>query len=126
MRKSKLTIEVQMKICEALRGGNYREVAVQWAGVPLETFNDWMKRKDERYIVFQRAIEEAERAAEVRAVALVMKAAGADPRHAQWWLERKFPERWARKERHEVTGEGGGAVKVEHGIRVFLPEEERG
>jgi len=37
-----------------------------------------------------------------------MKAAEEDPKHAEWWLERKHPERWGRKERHELTGAGGG------------------
>jgi transposase-like protein len=123
-RPSKLTVEVQMRVCEALRGGNYRDVAAQWAGISPSTLAKWLKKKDEKHLAFQRAVEEAERAAEVRAVAIVMKAASSEPRHAQWWLERKYPERWGRRDRHEVMGDGGGPVRVEHGVRVFLPAEE--
>lgn len=123
-RPTKLTPEVRARLCEALRGGNYRETAALWAGVTPETLARWMQKKGERFDQLRKEVLEAERAAEVRAVALVMKAAAADPKHAQWWLERKFPERWGRRDRHELMGEGGGPVKLEHGIQVFLPAEE--
>jgi hypothetical protein len=59
---------------------------------------------------------EAERAAEIRLVALVIKAAADDPRHAEWWLARKFPGRWADRSRVRadvaVAGRGGGPVEV--------------
>jgi hypothetical protein len=124
-RPTKLTGAIQAKVCEAIRGGNYRETAALWAGVPPETLSRWMKKPGAKFVAFRRAVLEAERAAEIRAVALVMKAAAEDPNHAKWWLERKFPERWGRRERHELMGEGGGPVRVEHGIQVFLPAEER-
>lgn len=123
-RPTKLTIEIQTKVCDAIRGGNYRETAAMWVGVPPETLSRWMKKTGAKYLAFRRAVLEAERAAEIRAVALVMKAAAEDPSHAKWWLERKFPERWARRDRHELMGEGGGPVKLEHGIQVFLPSED--
>jgi hypothetical protein len=125
-RPTKLSAELQARLCEAIRSGNYRETAAQWAGVSPETLSRWMHRKGARYDAFRRAVLEAERAAEIRAVALVMKAAADDPAHARWWLERKFPDRWGRRERHELTGEGGGPVRVEHGVRVYLPAEVDG
>ena len=85
----------------AVRAGNYREVAAQAAGVPPRTFYRWCRRGREASAgplrEFWQALLEAERAAEMGAVALVMKRARKDARHAQWWLERKFPERWGRE-----------------------------
>ena len=31
-----------------------------------------------------------------------------------WWLERKFPDRWGKRERREVTGKKGGPIQHEH------------
>lgn len=105
------------KLLQALRGGNFREVACEWAGIPERTFRAWMQEGEagapQSSVDFCRQVMEAEKAAEIRNVAFVMKAAEEDPKHAEWWLERKHPERWGRKERHELTGAGGGALQVE-------------
>jgi hypothetical protein len=109
------------RLLNALRGGNWREVACEWADIPVSTFCDWMREgeagKPESSVDFRKRVLEAEKAAEIRAVALVMKAAEDDPRHAEWWLERKHPDRWGRKERQDVTMRGpgpGGEHVVEH------------
>jgi hypothetical protein len=49
----------------------------------------------------------------MRCVALVMKAAAEDARHAEWWLERKYPQRWGRKQRHEITGKNGEVIRAQ-------------
>ncbi|MDP2659908.1 MAG: hypothetical protein Q8R28_04180, partial [Dehalococcoidia bacterium] len=98
-RPTKCTPETQAKVVEAIVGGNYREVAAQWAGLGPETITRWMSRNREPYLSFRHAVLEAEQAAEIRAVALIMKGAAEDPKHAEWWLERKFHERWGRKDR---------------------------
>lgn len=104
--KTKLTPEVQERLCTALRGGNFRKTACAWAGIPYRSFHEWMlkgeRKKSGPLAEFRRAVIEAEKAAEIRAVALVLKAAEKDPRHAEWWLSHRFPERWADKARHEM------------------------
>ena len=122
-RPTKCTPEAQTKIVQAIAGGNYREVAAQWAGVAPDTLGRWLSRNREPYLTFRRAVLEAEQAAEIRAVALVMKAAAEDPKHAEWWLERKFHERWGRKDRHEVTGADGGPIDAR--VVFYLPEPTR-
>lgn len=102
-RPTKLTPECQQKVVDAIRGGNYREVAAEWAGIAPETLTRWMSRKGHPYEGFRQAVLEAEKAAEIRMVALVMKAAAEDPKHAEWWLERKFHERWGRQDRVQVN-----------------------
>ena len=116
-RPSKLTPEVQEKVAASIRAGNFRYVAGLWAGIAERTFETWMRlgkaRPRSKHGEFRRAVLEAEKAAEMRCVALVMKAASQDARHAEWWLERKYPQRWGRKDRHEVTGKGGGPVQAQ-------------
>ncbi len=122
-RPTKCTPEAQTKIVQAIAGGNYREVAAQWAGVAPETLGRWLSRKREPYLSFRRAVLEAEQAAEIRAVALIMKAAAEDPKHAEWWLERKFHERWGRRDRTELTGKDGGPIQT--AVTVYVPENGR-
>lgn len=109
-----LTPEVQAKLVHALRAGNFRSISAEYAGVPQRTFFDWMRRgketSDEPFRSFRRAVIEAEKAAEVRTVLLIMKAAEKDPRHAEWWLSHRFPERWADKSRAEYRAQ----LKLQH------------
>lgn len=105
-RRTTLTPDLIVKICLAILDGNYRYVAVQAAGVPIRTFNRWCKlgKKYPEGIYGQlwHALLEAETQAEMSAVARVLKAANEDPKHAQWWLERKFPQRWGRQFRFDM------------------------
>jgi hypothetical protein len=115
-RPCQLTPEITAKVVQAISGGNYRQVAAQWAGVSARTFHEWVAKGKRQssgiYVDFLQAILEAERAAEIRMVALVMKAAAEDPRHAEWWLERKRPARWGRRDRHEVRHSGTTTVHI--------------
>lgn len=119
-RPSVMTPEAVEKLLQALRAGNFRNVAAEWAGISQRVFREWMaKGKDEKagsFRDFRRRVLEAEKAAEIRAVGLLMKAAEHDAKHASWWLERKFPERWGRKERHEVSGAKGGPIQTESAL----------
>ena len=129
-RPTKLTPQVQEKVVQALRGGNFRYVAALWAGIDRSQFKRWMvrgKRGPKLYRAFRAAVIEAEKGAELRAVALVIKAAGADAKHAEWWLERKFPSRWDRKDRHEFTGKDGGPIshKREEPLTAELMADDR-
>ena len=117
-RPTKLTPEVQDKIVTALRAGNYQETAARYAGIAEPTFYEWMARgKSEPgsiYSEFAEAVEKAKADAEVRDVALIDRAAAdGNWQAAAWKLERKFPNRWGRVNRTEVTGADGGALKVE-------------
>ena len=129
-RPTKLTPEVADKICQAIAGGNYREVAAAWAGIGERTLREWMQRGESprsRYHDFRRRVLEAEQAAEIRAVGLIMAKAATDPVHAQWWLQRKHPERWGRQDRSDVkvtlTDQPVAAALVEI-LRRFIPEDK--
>jgi len=117
-RPTKLTPQVQARIVQAIVGGNDITVAAAYAGIHRDTFYAWLERgqkaKTGPYSDFSDAIQKAQADAETRNVALIAKAAKDGTwTAAAWWLERKYPERGGRKERHEVTGKDGGDLIVE-------------
>jgi transposase len=116
-RPTKLTPALQQKICDAVRAGNYLETAAAFAGIDKTTFHRWMRRgaRGSRgvYRDFSQAVEKALADAETRDVALIAKAAADGAWQASAWrLERKFPDRWGRRERHEIDATVKGAMKV--------------
>ena len=63
-RPSKLTLDVQEKIIQALHLGNHRKHAAAYAGIDETTLRRWMARgrnpSDEAYAAFREAVEQAE------------------------------------------------------------------
>jgi transposase-like protein len=125
-RASKLTPETQDRIIQAVRTGNYLEVAAQYAGVHKGTLYRWLEQAedpeaDEMYRNFRDALESARAQAEVRNVALIQRAADEGTWQASaWFLERTAWQRWGR--RTMVSGEDGGPVKVEVSAKDSLRE----
>ena len=122
-RPTKLTPQVQARIVQAIVGGNDITVAAAYAGIGKTTFYEWLERgrkeaarlaassrakpKDSEtpFAEFADAIQKAQADAETRNVALIAKAAQEGTwTAAAWWLERKHPDRWGRKERIEHSG----------------------
>ena len=113
-RPSKISAEVQKDICDALKVGNYRMVACEYAGIAHSTFKDWMarargtsKRKNggDQYVAFAAAVKKAEAQAHVRNVTIVQNAGKKYWHASAWWLERKYPKMWGKQERIEHSGE---------------------
>jgi transposase len=121
-RPAKLTPERQAKIVQAIRLGNTRECAAKWAGVGRSTLLLWLargrkererleqpgarKRRSERiYLDLLAAVEKAEADAEAAMVGHITKAVrDGQWTAAAWWLERRYPEKWGRKDRLSVEG----------------------
>lgn len=106
---TKLDDDLTGKICQAIRAGNYMETAAAYAGVPRSTLYDWLKRgRDRPDSVYGALVEQVELAvaeAEVRDVALIAKAADDGVWQASAWrLERRYPDRYGRRTRHDVSG----------------------
>lgn len=114
--KSKLTPEVQEKICAAIAAGNYDIVAARYAGISDTTFYRWLKEGEEAANGIKHgfwvAVKDAGAKAEVRNVALIENAASFTWQAAAWWLERKYSDRWGRRERLEHVGDAGGPMEV--------------
>jgi hypothetical protein len=116
-RKDKLTAQVQDRICNAIRAGNYYEAACKYAGISRQTFWNWLERggkaRSGKFKDFYEAVKQAEAEAEVRIVAQWQKSIPESWQAARDFLARRFPERWGPKEKHELTGKDGGAIKQE-------------
>ncbi|MHC4395626.1 MAG: hypothetical protein ACYS1A_08215 [Planctomycetota bacterium] len=126
-RKTKLTPKLQDKICDIIRRGNYIEVACGFVGIDVSTYYNWLKwgeaAKSGKYFEFFKAAKRAENEQETLYVENIRKAAFDGVWQASaWYLERKYPERWGRKERKEITGKDGGPIEVKS-YAIISPED---
>jgi transposase len=125
-RPSKCTEAVAKKILAAIRAGNFREVAAEFAGIDPGTLMRWMKRKGEPYRSFRVALLEAERASEVLLVKRQMRFAEKDVKANQFLLERKFPERWGRRDRLDMTVKRADLTCLsDDELRAYLAIQEK-
>lgn len=125
-RNTLCTPERTERILNAIKAGNYSYVAAQLGGIGERTFYDWMKRGEsgeEPFAQFSQAVKEAETQAEARNVAIIQRHAQNSWQAAAWYLERKAPGRWGRKERIEHTGAEGGPITLA-GMAKMLREGE--
>lgn len=101
-RPTKLNADRQAKVCEALALGVSIEAAAAHAGLSATCVHEWMargRRGERLYAEFLEATTRARDAAEVRYAAVVAKAAKEGSESAaRWWLERRRPETWGRKD----------------------------
>jgi transposase len=114
----KIETTVGERIVQLLRAGNYKEIAARAAGVGTSTLYRWLETgeadhehdRDTPLREFWDAVEKAQAEAEATDLALIAKAARSGQwQAAAWRLERKFPDRWGRREKHthEVAGPNG-------------------
>jgi transposase len=109
VRPTKLNHELQTKIVDLIRAGNYIETASSCVGVNKSTLYDWLKRgarasqkegkipKEELpFVDFSNAVEKAIAEAEARDVMIIANASKSDWKASAWRLERKFPNKWGR------------------------------
>jgi hypothetical protein len=127
-RRSKMTPEVKTKILNVLKGGGTECAAYTSAGICEATFYRWLQlgeqAKAPRYRKFLEEVRRAQQDAVIRNVTIVQKAAmggevlertrithpdgrvvetekksAPNVQAAEWWLERKFPNDWGRRDR---------------------------
>ena len=115
-------------IVERVRAGSYPEVAASSTGVHPATFYRWKVLGEDRvvdgkvqraragYREFREALTRAESEAEMAAVALVQKAMPDDWKASAWYLERRAPGRWRRRDSLWHAGPGEGDAPLELGI----------
>lgn len=111
---TKCTPERINQISQAVAAGAYAKSAAAMAGITERTYYnwiDWGRREQEPYFTFYKAMQEAEAQAEVANIAIVRSAAQDGTwQAAAWYLERKHPERWGRRDR--VTTEMTARVSL--------------
>lgn len=101
----------------AVKAGNYIETAAAWAGISKDTLYNWLKKgarsRRGKFRAFAEAMEKAQAEAEMRDIQTIGQAAlSGNWQASAWRLERKFPKKWGRVDRSEVTGKDGGPVEV--------------
>lgn len=131
-RPGKLTDQITTQIVEIVLEGNYRETAAQIVGVNKTTLYRWIARGEEHdsdgkvpageqiYVDFCHALKSAEAYAE----ALLLRHAssgGFGWQAPMTVLERKYPNRWGRRDTHKV--EHSGTVK--HDLESMSDEQLR-
>lgn len=107
-RPTALTPEIQARICEALRDGNYYEAACKKAGIGYNTFRKWMirgKRSRGKFREFMEAVHKAEADAETTIVAEWRKQCPENWQACRDFLGRRHPDRWGPKEKLEHKGQ---------------------
>lgn len=107
-RPTDCTPETTAKVCEALTLGLSWAAAAEFAGVSERSVMLWCERGrdgDEPYSHFLHETTRARVEAEMRMVEVVRRAAEQEGSvsAAQWWLERRRPETWGRKDKVETS-----------------------
>lgn len=110
-RPSKLSPEVRDAIVQAVLEGCYPEVAAAAVGIGRTTFYRWMQlgEASERgpYRDFWECIKQANAAAEKEVVSVIKGHMKKEWQAGMTYLERRFPDRWAKMQRIEHTGPNG-------------------
>lgn len=113
---TKLDETTEAKILAAVRAGCYPTPAVEMAGVHKTTFYSWRERGEageEPFASFLDRLKKARAEGHVALVARIRQAADAGTwQAAAWLLERQYPDLWARRERHELSGPQGEALTL--------------
>lgn len=118
-----ITDENIEKLLNGLRHGLTRRAAAGAAGFSKTTLYRMLNDDPDGTLVT--AMEKAEAEAEATYSTIIANAA-ADPKNwtaAAWWLERRHPQEYARREKVEMTGKDGGPL--EHRDVSSLPDHER-
>jgi hypothetical protein len=116
-RPTKLNAERQSKVCDAIRAGVPPETAAACAGIDESTFYRWLARgrrleAEALYAKFAEAVKLALAEWETRDIMRIGEAAATDWRAAAWRLERRLPQRYGRRDRHEIVNGGEAAFRV--------------
>ena len=116
-RKNKLNEDLISEASRLVKAGLHLSHVAQALGISRQTFYNWLRKGEETQkgleYRFYEEITKAEAEAIARNVALIQKAAQeGNWQAAAWWLERKYPEEWGRKDRVNVDTDEGIVIKI--------------
>ena len=101
--------DVADKMIEMLSRGVPPSTVCRYAGVHYTTFRRWMEVGAEGtnpvYTEFLDRVAKAEAKAEITLLGKMDAFHDEDWKSVAWMLERRWPENWARRDRHEISGE---------------------
>ena len=123
-RKSKLTPELIEKISTEIQNCSYQKVAARKCGVGESPFYAWMEKAEGggggQFQELLEAVKKASAVAESRAIQTIL--ADDSWQSKAWYLERRFPERWGRKDRLNANHTVEPKV-VSHTIKQMSEQE---
>jgi len=119
MAKLKLTEQLIEDAAKLIEAGNYQKHVAQALGVDESTWYRWLREgeqsedeNDLKYKFYQ-SIKKAEAKAVARNVALIQRAAQeGNWQAAAWWLERKFPSEWGKKDKLDIGADDGLRIEI--------------
>lgn len=141
-RPTKLTEERSKSICEALRDALPLDSAARYAGVSVRAVQIWLKRGEDElarineafeedpniepeidpaheiYVRFALDAREAQSRAEHGLLKQIRTAAMLNWKAAAWLLSKLYPDRYADKERLEVSGPDGNPIETKNETSV--------
>jgi len=105
-RPTKLTPETANRIVQAVKAGATYDVAARAAGVSEATLYGWKARGARegtgQYFEFLERVKRAEAEGELALMGHVATAMSTTWQAAAWMLERRWPDRWGRRDRVNV------------------------
>ena len=121
---------IQSVMVEAIEGGNYATTAAEAAGIGKSTHYEWMEKGEqgiEPYAEYADAIKKAEAIAESNAVKVIKAASLENWTSGSWYLERKFPDKWGRKDKltQEISGKDGKPIEIDSKALVLAMLEHK-
>ena len=112
-RPTRLTKELAEQIVEVVLAGNYIETSAKMFGVSKQTLYNWFakgaKAKSGMHAYFLDAVKKAQAKAEIKDLTIIGKHGIKNWQAAAWRLERKFPDRYGRRQRIDITEEEAAA-----------------
>jgi hypothetical protein len=130
-RPSKLTDKVCDDIVTHIKAGNYPATAAGMAGIGESTFYQWKKwgreRKSGKFVEFLEKIKKAENFGEALRVKIILESAidKGNWQAAAWYLERRYPDRWGRRNRVEMEHSGRVEKEVKGELKIEVSDESR-
>ena len=117
-RTTILSEVIQNAMAEAIRNGNYASTAADACGIGRSTHYEWMEKGEqgiEPYAEYADTIKKAEAEAEMNAIQNIQIHAAENWTASAWYLERKFPDRWGRKDKltQEISGKDGKPIEID-------------
>jgi hypothetical protein len=122
----------QKRLLDAIRLGSFIEHACSYAGINSSTFRRWRIDAEngvEPFASFWSEITLAESEAVVRRMARIEEAGNNGQWQADaWFLERKYPQKFGRRDKVELTADPNAPIEVElkwpDGQVISPPKEE--
>lgn len=117
MPKLKLNKELIEKASKLIAAGNYQKDVAKYLGIDESTWYRWLRKGETAktnniFCKLYKAVKKAEAEAIARNVALIQQAAQDSWQAAAWWLERRYPEQWGKKDYMNLNADGGFTLKI--------------